>query len=401
MIISILDMIFFTIPILEIKYNLLFMNSLRDIDRHPFIFILTPFLKLITILLNNPKLALILFQAFIATINNIILFLILKKIIIRNSTVIFFTLIYAFSYSTLLFVSIPEFYLYSACVNLMLTWFVFCYNSNEQCTLNKYFPPLLLSCLCVLGFGINLINIILYIPLLIYFFLNIQQKRIQKFIIFLFFFFFIFFLLLCIGEIFYPLWENLLPRNSIMKYRALEWIKVDFSIDRLLSVIQETLVAPFYALESTLSLPIAWNFSKTQNFILLLPMILFIPFYKMKLSFFTKQIFVTFSIVMIHLIANFFYNNSWFLYSQNYLFLLIVIYAHFYSKIDEKIQNWILGFYLIFQTFLNVITLTILMNSIYQNIFSVFLSALYILFLTVFIMLPLTIFFALLKYLRS
>ena len=117
------------------------MKSMQDIDRHPFIFFLTPLLKIISYILSNPKLALILFQVVIATLNNLLLLLILKKMKIRDSVAALFTLIYALSFSTLLFVSFPEIYLYSSCIGLLLTLCILPRSAPQHTHRNLYHIP--------------------------------------------------------------------------------------------------------------------------------------------------------------------------------------------------------------------------------------------------------------------
>ena len=70
-------------------------------DRHPFAFILIPFLKVFMFFVGNPKFTLLIFQAGIAVLNNFLLFNVLRKIKVRLLTSVIFTLIYALSYGNL------------------------------------------------------------------------------------------------------------------------------------------------------------------------------------------------------------------------------------------------------------------------------------------------------------
>lgn len=361
----------------SIKYNLIYMNSTVDIDRHPFIFALTPILKMISYLVWPKNFALILFQAIVATLSNVLLFWIMKKINIRHSTAIFFTLIYAFSFSTLFFVLFPEIYLYSSCVGLLLTYFVCCYHpcGGTQVVNEELFFVFIVAFLCVLGFGINPVNIVLYIPLLIYFFGNVDgRKKRDMFWHFLFLFVIIFCFLAFVGEILYSLVTSL-----AQDYPAVKWIKIDFSVSRLIKMLQETLIAPFYALETSFDAKeISWNFVTKQSFLLFLPALIFVlaPFCKRKLLQVPKIIWIFCSIVLIHTVLNFFYNSTWFLYSQNYLFFLVIILAYFYCGTSVRLQYIVLSLFLLFQILCNFNMLAVFIRWLNEDVLYVVLDAL-------------------------
>ena len=374
------DLFYDTDP--SIKYNLIFMNTLTDLDRHPFVFVMTPILRLLSFITQEPKLAFLLFQAAIATLNNFLLFKILRKININFSTSVLFTLIYAFSFSTLLFVSFPEIYLYSPLIGLILVYYILGVKKEQLSvfnTIKDMLPVLVISFLCILGFGINLINIVLYIPLLIYFF-SLSSHKIRKDAILTFIFsglIFYSFLTLC-GEIFFPFLSALITTSSILNYRALDWVMVDFSTQRFIQVLRESLIAPFYALETYFNLnKSGWWFSKEQSIFLLFPFFIlaFFPFFK-KVQSVPKIIYYFGAIIMLHLILNYFYNSTWFLYSQNYLFFLVIILSYFYSKITHPIKNIILMMFLSFEIIFNIMMLGLFYFALNTNLIDVLVDAL-------------------------
>lgn len=335
-------------------YNLLYMEKGSiSLDRHPFTFIVAFVLKTISFFIPSPKLVLLFCQAVVATFNNIILFVILRRIKIRLSSSVFFTMIYAFSFSTLFFVSFPEVYLYSSCIGLLLTYFILPDSVLFGKSLSEQTRTLVVAFLCVCGFGINTVNIVLYIPLLIYYFSEISQTQ-RKFCIFTFFFSFmlLFSVFVIIGEFVCHL------SGMLFSDMSLSWVKLDFSLTRAVKVFQETFIAPFYALDTDLILKkgaYGWYFTDIQNPLYFIPFLLLMVF-----ADFRKHrektpyiIYACAGVVILHAFMNYFYNITWFLYSQNYLFLFIVFMAYLYSETNAKKQAFILSAFLIFQILLN------------------------------------------------
>ncbi len=332
----------------DIKNYGLFPEKIQiGLDRHPFVFILFPFLKALNLIICDTRLTLLSFQAAIAVLNNILLFTILKRLSIRRSTSAFFTLIYAFSFSTLFFVSFPEIYLYSSCIGLLLTY---CILSDRSPAFKT--PVVALLCLC--GFGINTINIVLYIPLLFYYFSQIKptREKISSLKIFFISFGLMFSSFFLAGEFIYSV------SSSVFSASSLAWLDLDFSAGRFMKIFWETFIAPFYAL-NTDYIPqkksLGWYFADQQSPLYLIPFIIMIVASNLRKSF-TKApavIYIFIGTVLLHTVLNCFYNITWFLYSQNYLFLFVAFMAYLHTKTDEKLQAVVLSFFLGTQIILN------------------------------------------------
>ena len=340
------------------KLRLLFLYDTYDLDRHPLILFLTPLVKAINYIIQNEILTLLLLQSVLASFNVFLLYNLLKKLNVKKYTSLLFSLIYTFSFSTLLFTAYIECYIYSSFFGLLLTNYIVSHK-GKQFSLS---PILIISLLYILNFGINFINCILYIPLIAYFIVNqpikYRLKSLGYFLLFATLYFAIFYIY---EEIFFSISNSLFLNNTIKDYRAFTWINKDQSIIKSIQVLKETLIAPFYALPTNYKDPnfirdtITWSFSNKINIVYIIPFLLItlFPLYKFKEIQFSALTKILISIVFIHLCLNFFYNKTWFLYSQNYFFCLITVLAVLWNKINKQQQDIVLIPFLILQIFLN------------------------------------------------
>lgn len=365
----------------SIKFASIYMDTLQGIDRSPFIFVLTPIVKLLNLFIPNKMFCILFLQSIVATINNFILYIILDKINVKKITIIFFVLIYALSFSTLLFTFFPEKYIYSSFLGLLLTYIIMSFDGeqNYKATQDESVKYIMLtSLLCILGLGINIINIVLYIPILAYFFsLYPKKERCIAIILFIICFSSYFAILYLCGEYFYSFSSSFSQAGN-----ALHWFNVGFSIEKVIQVFQETFIAPFYALSSYFDAEkIEWNFHKQQSILYFIPctVLLLLSILKGKNIKNNNIIWAFLAVVILHFMMNFIYNDTWFLYSQNYLFYIIVIMAYFYSNINKRIQIVILSMFLLTQIYINYKIFMIFMLGLNKNIIlSVSISLVYV-----------------------
>ena len=343
----------------NLQFGLMYMKDLTNLDRHPFAFLILPVLKVIEFLFGvGERGAVLLAQAMVGAFNNILLFLILKKIKIKPVISVLFTLIYGFGFSTLVFVSFPEIYVYSSLIGLMFLYAVIAFTQNKS---KASWGQAVLAILACAGLGINLINIVLYLPMLVYYFL--KKKRWKYVLIFIITEGVLLGALAALGETLWGISGVLMPGGELKSYPALEWF--NSSRNKFMPVFQETWIAPFYALDTFLIEEVQrWRFLEEQSILLYIPFVLLIlgsQFYR-----YMKKvpaiIFVSLGVVVLHMMLNCFYNTTWFLYAQNYFFYLIVFLAYFYSKTNHKVAVGVLGAFLAFEIFLNFNVISVLIN---------------------------------------
>jgi len=352
----------------NLQFELMYMRDLTNLDRHPFVFWLLPFLKAIQFLGHiGEKEAVLLLQALVGSLNNILLLSILKKINVKPFMALLFMLIYAFSFSTLLFVSFPEIYVYSALIGLIFLYTILVMTENKREA--NLWHLFLLSLLVCCGTGVNLINFVLYLPLLYYCFLKQGQGILKKICIFLSMTVCTGFVFLLVGEILWGTFEFLLSGGKLTSYKAIEWFHLPRN--NLLQVFQETWIAPFYALDTIFVKKIQrWCFLAGQDMLWFIPFFVFVGFskcyrYIKKTS---QIIWFLLGTIILHTFLNCFYNDTWFLYSQNYFFYIIVCLAFFYSQTNNKSAILILAMFLCFQIFMNLNVISIFMEWINQDV---------------------------------
>ena len=146
--------------------------------------------------------------------------------------------------------------------------------------------------------------------------------------------------------------------SSVFSTNSLLWVEPDFSVHKAIRVLQETFMAPFYALDTEFVLKgehYGWYFKEVQHFLYFIPfltLVIFSGFWK-KQENIPVVIYYLIAVVALHLLLNCFYNKTWFLYSQNYLCFMVILFAYLYSKTSKNRQISVLSLFLLVQVVLN------------------------------------------------
>lgn len=151
-----------------LKFIRMYKNSTALLtDGHPLSGMIVPYVKLLQSFIMSPRAVCIVAQSLLAS-SSVCLFLSCMNKLSSNKILNnLLSLIYAFSFSTLITASIPELYIYSGFLQCLFLYYVLTITQDEQSKITKI-QIFLLALLTTLNFGINLINILPSIFLIIY-----------------------------------------------------------------------------------------------------------------------------------------------------------------------------------------------------------------------------------------
>lgn len=134
---------------------------------HPlFLMIAQPVYRLLRGVINHTMTAIVVEEALLATITNCSLYSLFKKKKLNTQNAFLLTMIYAFSFSTMLFVSIPETYVFSSFFLVHYILFIVSVSEKRE-RMNKR-ELFLLVLFGVMNFGVTLTNYVAYIAGLVY-----------------------------------------------------------------------------------------------------------------------------------------------------------------------------------------------------------------------------------------
>ena len=148
--------------------------------KHPlFDIIVMPYISFINLFIKDPKLLPIICQTIISSLSVSIFYSCLKKIVFNKYLTYIITAIFMLSFSNIIFSSIPERYIYSGIIQVILLYLAI--NNTEYKIQHKmkFVLIFVLALLSVLNFGINVCNILPNAILCLYI-LSKQNKNFVK-----------------------------------------------------------------------------------------------------------------------------------------------------------------------------------------------------------------------------
>ena len=254
---------------------------------HPLFLI---FFETVTLLLNgftnNLSLAVIIEEALCGSLSVLTFYFILKNHRVEKRISIIFSLIYGFSFSMIIFSTIPETFIF-ANLGLILYWYFISISYNKKEPLSKK-EIFILVFFGIFSFGITLTNYFSYsIGLIVLLFNRYDLKRCVKKIFSLNVLNGILIYILCYVQKFIwkqaPLfWQSMITGYQNSNYEELKYMNWTINIDKIYTWIKQTLIYPLASSDITIyyvneSLhPI--NFTKYQTIFMKLLMIFVIAF---------------------------------------------------------------------------------------------------------------------------
>lgn len=323
-------------------------------DKHPLIYIvLRPFFLLFNALFNSPRAGTLFMQALVGSSTVCLIYTVINKLIQRKNISLFLSLIYGFSFSTFIFSSVYEFYIYSGFFNTLLIYYVSIFwNDNKPLKITDY---LLLAILVMFSSGVITITCIANTVLVFSLFI----RKNQKFKNFIYWFLFVIILYafnLLFVKLGYSQFLVDTPGNTMPSF-----INTDYDLNRFLLSLKAIFVQSFYGLNTVIGrVHEIYNFeglyfADKQPFLLYIPSLLLISviiygFIKnikiLKSSIALPLILIT----VINIFECYFYNTKHsFLYSQNVLPYLIILIGILFCRFSDKFINIFCSLFLLWQ----------------------------------------------------
>ncbi len=325
----------------------------------------------------------------VASLNIVMLFSLLKKLTNNTRISLLTALVYGFGFSTIIFSTLFENYIFSAFFNFVLLFYAISIKDNNKKLTN--IEIFTLALLTIFSFGINLINVVtcLFIVVFVVF---LKRKDIKSFLINILKYIFVF-AVLCTtlvslqkfsyGTRFFT--GAFSFENGKITHNAIErWGDKEASIEKIKTVFQYNLVMPFYCLKlKNISKPrkAFWDYRKDLNNTSVekqeyyyVPVwlkdkcnpshfIIASIFLLMHIVFYIKQnkkiqnksiIKLLFSIVCLNIMFNYFFDvNEGFLFSQNFFIFLVLLLGLVASNVKNKYIEYIYGGFVVFLVYKN------------------------------------------------
>lgn len=349
---------------------------------HPFIqIILQPIFYLVKIFTNSDSITMILLQALCSSTNICLIYSILKMFTKRTFTPILFCVIYGISFSTLIFSSFFEGYIYSAFSNLLFLYLIcHIYTQNTDLNFKKDF---ILASVIFFAFGINFINV-LTLFCLFFLVLIFSEKgflyKTKHFFLILLIFLSITTSFSIIEKYKYGIDSKFFIKDITSHYNSLGSITNNFGLAvKIMPAINGIYTESFYALKIIKKEIYTFEnrknegfyFDKKQNLINLIPFLLLNLFaliiFGLKYKNIDKKP-IIFALLSICIINICFYMIYWseesFLYSQNAFPFLIILLGIIFSNVKKEFVNAGLILFILYQAIINISSIIYLKNSI-------------------------------------
>lgn len=351
----------------------IFINDRFAAMKHPNIHILlNPFIFLLKGFIANPKLLVIIIQSVLQSFTVVFIYKIILGLTNKKDLSFLFTLLYGFSYTVLLLTSFPEVYVFAAFGQvLFLSYFLHCYNNiKDKLELKNTIILILLS---VIGYGINLINIVSCGIFTLFLLCKAYKKQWKKIIaetlkIASIIALLILILLQCQSYVF-----NIKHRTSGVGH-----VRLGYENGKIMTTIKGTYIEPLYALKSAPTKELN-EYEKQDGSLVYLPryvslnnqnpirfipafLIFFIPlvFYIKNNKQYDNRIIINLllGIVALYTFFNYsFYSFECALFALNYFPFLIILLGLLYEKINPILRNSAIGTFLFFEIFINIFNL--------------------------------------------
>ena len=358
--------------------------------------ILEPLVSIIKGFTNNPKLTVILLMSFFQGCTVVLIYNTLSKLLNKNVISLLFGILFGFSYTAMLFAILPDIYIWVGFFQALLLYYVVSVIENNIDKL-KLKNILVISVLTAFCFGINMINIVSSIFLIIFLLIKIHGKNkpaiIKDFTKIAFTTTITIIILLGMQTFAYNQYNYNMGEAHC-----------DFHIksEKFANMAKGTFVSPIYALQAsksqetykikkTLDLKKRKTHrfleQKTQPPIIYIPILLFlllplIYYGKNYIEYSHKHyINLLLSIVCIYAIFNFFFSNEdCSLFALNYFPFFVIALGLIYAKITPKISYTLLLLflsYIIFQNTYYLLKIQIFLHRTTEQVHSLLLCATY------------------------
>ena len=354
-------------------YWQIYINDRFAAMKHPIIHILiNPYIFLLKSFITDPKLLVVLIQSALQSFTAVFIYKILWGLTNKKDLSLLFTILYGFSYTVLLLTSFPEVYVFAAMGQvLFLSYFLHCYNNiKDKLELKNTIILILLS---VIGYGINLINIVSCGIFTLCLLCKTYKKHLKKIItetlkIASIIALLILILLQCQTYVF-----NIKHRTSGVGH-----VRLGYETGKIMTTIKGTYIEPLYALKSATTKEFN-EFEKQDGSLIYLPrhlsindqnpvrfipafFIFFIPliFYIKNNKQYNKRIIINLllGIIGLYTVFNYsFYSYECALFALNYFPFLIILLGLLYENINPIFRNSIIGIFLSFEIFINILNL--------------------------------------------
>ena len=319
---------------------------------HPFLLIeLQPIVLFFNAFLHSMKISAFLSHSVAGALSTIFLIHALVNFQIKKSLSYLLGIIYGLSFSSLIFTSVPETYIFGGMFNSLFLYYLSnLYLKKQPLNLKNY---LFISVLMVLNFGIIPVNLLSDVILLVWVMFWIYKNNKEKIlpalckiaaITLILYFAFTF-----IQKIAYP--------NSPIFFKEaysedIKYTHLETNFEKLKFPLRGMFVESLYSTRVNIGKYIFENgktnlilyFDHKQNFIHFVPAIIFLSipfiFYFIKFKKYKKRnslIFVLLSILILNFIQFYYYGfGETFLYTQNFLCYLILLLALLFNEIDKN-----------------------------------------------------------------
>lgn len=340
---------------------------------HPFmLMLLQPIFNILKGLFVSQRFTLIFVQSIVVSLLVILIKEIMFRLIKNEKLSFLVSIIFGISFSSLIFVAIPETYIFGSLFVLLLLKLVL--DIKERNSLRKK-DILTLSLLSISAFGIIPVLIIPVVFLLFYLLTSLYAKYGQ---VLKRFFQILLVMLVCYFS--FSFLQKLSFPNSPIFFKGVaqedvNYINKDNSSNKVQNIIIGFFVQPIYSLSFS-----NVEFSGRSNgllrfsgkdspykfipsiFLFLFPLIYGLINKKNLWKY--KKEFIYLSIILISfMVCNYYYgNSSVFLYSQNFLIYIVILLGLLYSFCSEKIINIVLPIFITYQGLINFVSVNKVAN---------------------------------------
>lgn len=340
---------------------------------HPLFLLLSqPLVSIIEAIVKSPRAAVLIFQSILASSTLCLMYSTLKLLSEKPKLSFLMTLIFGFSFSTMVFSSLPETYMMASFFNMLILYYIVRLINNKPSNLN-FKNILSISLLCLASIGIELANIICLFILINYLIIKIYKKDLKNIFLTNLKIFGIIFVLLISLSLLQKAGYNspaffLHNKSDIYKEnlnQETRFMNFKMHSQNVHFMLRGTYVECFYAIKTTiLDNYRIFIFQTHQKFTRFIPAIIFLAlpliFYlrNIKKYKYNSLILVFFSFLAIYSISNLFYaNHECFLMSQNYLPYFIVLLTLLMAQHSGRLFEIICGLFLLYIIPVNIHTL--------------------------------------------
>lgn len=334
---------------------------------HPLqLILLQPIFLVINTFLHSPKAALLMGQAICSAATVIFIKNILYLWTNNHKISLLVSIIYGFSFSTLVFTSIPETYIFAAFFNALLFYYLsLMYTKTSELTNSNY---LVIAILTVFAFGIIPISIISNFILILFLLKGkISVKIILKLFCLMLMLFTSLTLIQKLAHPFSPIFfkgavsEDINYTNSDINFKKIGFVSRGMFVESLYSL-------KLVKTENTQLPNGLLFFASEQNCIKFIPAVLIFGFmlagFLLKKRMFLDKMNMITSlslILFINFVQSYFYGASIaFLYSQNSLLYLIILLGIILAKLSSKISSGLCIAFILYQSIVNIPALSII-----------------------------------------